>query len=151
MKRKAANGSALWRLFRAIAAGDESEVSRLLKSSPHLASDAEPVGASRQSSTPFFLDDIKHHVYAGHTALHVAMDMWNLDDYRIDLKELGKRAAHVAEREAIAIMLRHTGGDKRESAARLGISYKAILYKIRDFGLARPRRTVLSRTGTAGT
>ena len=64
----------------------------------------------------------------------------DIDDYRIDLKELGRKAAHAAEREAIAIMLRHTGGDKRESAERLGISYKAILYKIREFGLARPRR-----------
>jgi len=62
------------------------------------------------------------------------------DDYRIDLKELGRQAANAAERDAIAAMLDWTRGDKRESAERLGISYKAILYKIRDFGLARPRR-----------
>jgi len=61
------------------------------------------------------------------------------DDYRIDLKELGKKAAHAAEREAIIIMLGHTGGNKRDAAARLGISYKAILYKIREFGIGRPR------------
>ncbi len=61
------------------------------------------------------------------------------DDYRIDLKDLGRKAAHAAEREAIIIMLGHTGGNKRESAERLGISYKAILYKIREFGIGRPR------------
>jgi hypothetical protein len=61
------------------------------------------------------------------------------DDYKIDLKGLGRRAADVAEREAIIIMLRHTGGNKREAAERLGISYKAILYKIREFGIGRPR------------
>ena len=43
-------------------------------------------------------------------------------------------------------MLRHTGGNKREAADRLGISYKAILYKIREFGIGRPR----NRRPTAG-
>ncbi len=61
------------------------------------------------------------------------------DDYKIDLKDLGRKAAHSAEREAIIIMLGHTGGNKREAAERLGISYKAILYKIREFGIGRPR------------
>src|SRR5207248_925510 len=61
------------------------------------------------------------------------------DDYRIDLKDLGRKEAHAAEREAIIIMLGHTGGNKREAAERLGISYKAILYKIREFGIGRPR------------
>jgi hypothetical protein len=61
------------------------------------------------------------------------------DEYKIDLKGLGRKAADAAEREAIIIMLRHTGGNKREAADRLGISYKAILYKIREFGIGRPR------------
>jgi two-component system response regulator AtoC len=61
------------------------------------------------------------------------------DDLRIDLKEVGRKAAHAAEREAIVTMLGHTGGNKREAAERLGISYKAILYKIREFGIGRPR------------
>ena len=61
------------------------------------------------------------------------------DNYKIDLKVLGRKSADAAEREAIIIMLRHTGGNKREAADRLGISYKAILYKIREFGIGRPR------------
>ena len=56
------------------------------------------------------------------------------------MKDLGRKAAHAAEREAIIIMLGHTGGNKREAAERLGISYKAILYKIREFGVGRPRQ-----------
>src|SRR6202012_2154245 len=72
----------------------------------------------------------------------------------IDLKDLGRKAAHAAEREAIIIMLRHTGGNKREAADRLGISYKAILYKIREFGIGRPRNrrpTPVPATATAPT
>jgi len=73
------------------------------------------------------------------------------DDYRIDLKDLGRKAAHAAEREAIIIMLGHTGGNKRESAERLGISYKAILYKIREFGIGRPRSSRPRAKPTAAT
>ncbi len=69
----------------------------------------------------------------------------SLPDLRIDLKEVGRQAAQVAERKAILTMLAYTDGNKREAAARLGISYKAILYKIREFGITRLRstRTVL--------
>jgi DNA-binding NtrC family response regulator len=72
-----------------------------------------------------------------------------VDDYKIDLKDLGRKAAHAAEREAIIIMLGHTGGNKREAAERLGISYKAILYKIREFGIGRPRAGRALRTPRA--
>ena len=72
-----------------------------------------------------------------------------IDDYKIDLKDLGRKAAHAAEREAIIIMLGHTGGNKRESADRLGISYKAILYKIREFGVGRPRSSMARPKPTA--
>jgi DNA-binding NtrC family response regulator len=61
------------------------------------------------------------------------------EDGRVDLKALGRKAAEIAEREAIVAMLARTGGSKREAANRLGISYKAILYKIREFGIGRPR------------
>jgi DNA-binding NtrC family response regulator len=60
-------------------------------------------------------------------------------DGKVDLKALGRKAAEIAEREAIVAMLARTGGSKREAALRLGISYKAILYKIREFGIGRPR------------
>ena len=81
----------------------------------------------------------------------VAAEQAEADDYRIDLKDLGRKAAHAAEREAIIIMLGHTGGNKREAAERLGISYKAILYKIREFGIGRPRaarKPVAAKTAT---
>jgi len=52
------------------------------------------------------------------------------------LKEVGKRAARIAEREAILRALMRTGWNKRKAAKRLQISYKALLYKIVDCGLA---------------
>ncbi|HVE86367.1 MAG TPA: sigma-54 dependent transcriptional regulator, partial [Myxococcales bacterium] len=57
----------------------------------------------------------------------------------LSLKDIGKRAAMVAEREAILAMLQRTGWNKRRAAAKLKISYKALLYKIKDTGIVDPR------------
>ncbi len=56
------------------------------------------------------------------------------------LKDIGRRAALLAEREAIVEALRRTGWNKRKAAVRLQISYKALLYKIKESGIADPRQ-----------
>jgi DNA-binding NtrC family response regulator len=60
----------------------------------------------------------------------------------VSLKEIARQAALRAEREAIAAMLARTNWNKRKAAVRLQISYKALLYKIKDCGLTDPRITV---------
>jgi two-component system response regulator AtoC len=55
------------------------------------------------------------------------------------LKEVARRAARIAEREAILRALKRTGWNKRKAARRLQVSYKALLYKIRDCGIVDPR------------
>jgi DNA-binding NtrC family response regulator len=40
-----------------------------------------------------------------------------------------------AERRHIALMLRHTGGNKRQAALLLGISRSTLLHKVRKYGL----------------
>jgi DNA-binding NtrC family response regulator len=57
----------------------------------------------------------------------------------ISLKDIARQAALRAEREAIGAMLARTNWNKRKAAARLQISYKALLYKIKDCGLTDPR------------
>lgn len=47
-------------------------VARALAACPELASQASPVGATRQVSKPFFLSKIAHYQYQGDTALHLA-------------------------------------------------------------------------------
>ncbi len=73
-------------------------------------------------------------------ASYAPMDLRNLISEGIaagelPLKEIGKRAASIAEREAIFQVLNHTRWNRRKAAAILAISYKALLYKIRDYGL----------------
>ena len=59
----------------------------------------------------------------------------------VSLKEIARHAAVRAERDAIGAMLARTNWNKRKAAVRLQISYKALLYKIKDCGLTDPRIT----------
>src|SRR5205809_3281342 len=63
---------ALLALFDAIASGDYLEIERRLDSSRGLASCPIHTGASRQDAETYFLAAIRHYVYAGDTALHIA-------------------------------------------------------------------------------
>jgi hypothetical protein len=59
-------------LFAAIASGDDVTATRMLDQRPGLANLPLRVGARRQDPRPFFLLPIRHYVYTGDTALHVA-------------------------------------------------------------------------------
>jgi two-component system, NtrC family, response regulator AtoC len=57
------------------------------------------------------------------------------------LKSLGRSAKDEAEAEAIARALDQTNWNRKQAAALLQISYKALLYKIRQYGIAQARST----------
>jgi ankyrin repeat protein len=59
-------------LCRAIAARDSLQIEQALDAERDLASRAMRVGASREDPQTYFLAEIRHYVYAGDTALHVA-------------------------------------------------------------------------------
>jgi ankyrin repeat protein len=68
----AAGESPLMELLRAIAAGDEGKVSRMLEAAPALARASAESGATRQEALTYHFGEINHYVYAGDTALHIA-------------------------------------------------------------------------------
>ncbi len=53
----------------------------------------------------------------------------------LDLKEVGKRAAEVAEKEVIQSTLQETHWNRKRAAKLLRVSYKALLYKIQKYHL----------------
>ncbi|MGA2002524.1 MAG: sigma-54 dependent transcriptional regulator [Terriglobales bacterium] len=57
------------------------------------------------------------------------------------LKSLARTAKDGAEAEAIARALEETNWNRKQAAAILKISYKALLYKIRQYGIAQTRST----------
>jgi DNA-binding NtrC family response regulator len=68
------------------------------------------------------------------------------------LKALVRSLKDEAEMEAIADALEKTHWCRKDAAKMLGISYKALLYKIRQFGLdsGRPARTNSKKDNTGG-
>ncbi len=55
----------------------------------------------------------------------------------VDLKAIAKRAAQIAEKRVIEKVLDQTRWNRKEAAERLQISYKALLYKMKDNGLSQ--------------
>src|SRR3989440_679502 len=60
------------------------------------------------------------------------------------LKEISRKASQAAEREAIAKMLERTGWNRVRAARALRISYRALLYKIKDARLDDERSSARS-------
>jgi two-component system, NtrC family, response regulator AtoC len=60
------------------------------------------------------------------------------------LKEIARRASQAAEREAIAKTLEQTGWNRVRAARALRISYRALLYKIKQAGLGAERSSTRS-------
>src|SRR6267143_1118887 len=60
------------------------------------------------------------------------------------LKEIGRRALQAAEREAITKTLEETGWNRVRAARALRVSYRALLYKIKQAGLNGERSSARS-------
>jgi two-component system response regulator AtoC len=59
----------------------------------------------------------------------------NVSTASVSLKDIARSAAREAERELILRMLTRTRWNRKEAAEHLGVSYKALLYKIKENGL----------------
>lgn len=81
--RDRSDDDALLGLFGTIASRDRPEVARRLDSSPDLTARQIRVGATRQDAETYFLAAIRHYVYAGDTALHIAAASFQPDVARL--------------------------------------------------------------------
>ncbi|MEO6533877.1 MAG: ankyrin repeat domain-containing protein [Pseudolysinimonas sp.] len=73
----------LLRVMAAIAGSDVETAREFLIADARLATAGLREGASRATRTTYFLDDIRHHLYAGDTALHVAAAAHNEEVVRL--------------------------------------------------------------------
>jgi len=64
----------------------------------------------------------------------------------VSLKEVAGHAAEVAEKEVVLRVLEETGWNRKESARRLKISYKALRNKLKKWQLVRERPPEVVRT-----
>jgi DNA-binding NtrC family response regulator len=71
-----------------------------------------------------------------HLELNLSVDYRSLDDILLTLPELANAAAKQAEVKAILSVLSRTDGNKTQAAKILGVSYKTLLNKIKDYKLS---------------
>src|ERR1700720_697739 len=77
-------------------------------------------------------------------------DFFNADisvDGPISLKKITRQAVHELERKIILKVLQHHHWNRKQAARALNISYRALLYKIRDAGLPSNRAARRPQTG----
>jgi two-component system response regulator AtoC len=71
----------------------------------------------------------------GRSQLHQLLEEIEETAGDLPLREVGRRFAHVAERETIEQALQRTQWNRKQAAKLLNVSYKTLLHKIRDCGL----------------
>ena len=89
----------------------------------------------REDSILAELREDRAHGRRGGAALRELIDGLAETAGDVPLREVGRRVAQEAEREAIDRVLQHTQWNRKAAARLLGVSYKTLLHKIRECGL----------------
>lgn len=109
----AADEEVLMSFSRAVVLGDHEGALRLLAGAPELALASLAEGATRSGAAEYFLDEIRHYVYAGDTALHVAAACYAADMIRA-LISAGAKASAANRRGAQPLHYAVDGGPGNE-------------------------------------
>jgi two-component system, NtrC family, response regulator AtoC len=110
---------------RVVLLGDEAPIRKDLMAAAATQRVVPPLAAIRPFSAPV----------PAPPASPAAMAAAAAEAGNYSLKEISRCAAREAERELILKMLTQTRWNRKETAEILGISYKALLYKIKESGL----------------
>jgi DNA-binding NtrC family response regulator len=74
----------------------------------------------------------------------IPVDLWGVDGEKapnlssLSLKKVRKKALDRVEKEVISYVLEKTGWNRSKASKILNISYKTLLYKIKDLGIEQP-------------
>ena len=112
-RRPMTGETALMALIHAVVVDDLSAVSAMLIESPELATAQVRRGATRDTATEYYFDDIAHYLYAGDTALHIAAA-----GYRVAIaQDLIASGAEVSARNRRGAQPLHYAADGQPSSA----------------------------------
>lgn len=77
-----------------------------------------------------------HEIRAEHLGIYVRLDLAAIEESIKTLPEIASQAVRKAEVEAIERALHVTGGNKSKAADILGVSYKTLLNKVKEYNIA---------------
>ena len=117
----------------AMAAQKQSSLVSAAAGASRQAAAAGAPSPNPRSSPPFAVVGGSSGTRAHRTPTEIASDAAEAGNF--SLKDISRTAAREAERELIFKMLQRTRWNRKETAEVLGISYKALLYKIKENGL----------------
>jgi len=136
-----AKESKLTDLTKAIVADDIAVFEKILRESPSVAAEAVLGGATRENPKEFFVEELKHYIYAGDTLLHVAAM-----GHRADMLELlVKCGASVAARNRRGAEPLHYAADGNPSLSIQERQYSTVV-KLIALGAAA---NALDKSGVA--
>ena len=113
---------------RYVIVGNEAQIIRELSTHKPIMSSVSGVSASPNSKEDKAGAD---HAHAGGAAIPITSGKGAVETDSPSLLEIGRRAAMLAEREAIERVLTQTRWNRRQAAKILKISYKALLNKLK--------------------
>ena len=111
--------------------GNVRELQNLVKRMVVLGNEQTVLEEIALREAPRNADDEIHEIF-DHGALGVDVS----NGKGVDLKAISRRAAQIAEKRVIERVLQQTRWNRKEAAQRLQISYKALLYKMKENGLS---------------
>ena len=77
-----------------------------------------------------------HEIKAEHLGIYVRLDLAAIEESIKTLPEIASQAVHKAEAQAIERALHVTGGNKSKAAEILGVSYKTLLNKVKEYNIS---------------
>jgi len=79
-------------------------------------------------------------IRAEHLGIYVRLDLAAIEESIRTLPEIASQAVRKAEVEAIERALHVTGGNKSKAADILGVSYKTLLNKVKEYAISSGER-----------
>jgi two-component system response regulator AtoC len=119
---------------RHVVFGNDAEIRKAIRTTP-LGSPRPPAAPLTSPPAPEAAPETGGHPVEVAASADAAVDGPDVSFGTHSLKAIARAAAREAERTVIARMLLRTRWNRKEAAESLGISYKALLYKIRENGL----------------
>ena len=85
--------------------------------------------------------DLETDHYFNSSFIHKILDFekkYLKENHTLPLKKVRKKALNIVEREVICAVIEKTGGNKSKASKILGVSYKTLLYKIKELNITPP-------------